>query len=194
MNRKVITAFVAILCAAALLLGGYYKMSQNNESQEEEAELPSSEIEKLKAKDLENSYPGTPSEVVKMYWRLNQCLYNTEMKEEDLEDLLKQLRLLYDEEFLEYEENSWEKMLGRLKAEIKAFSKEGRLISSYTVDNDSDVKYATQDGRKCATLDTSMFESVKSKHTIVYEEFLCRQDKNGKWKILGWKEIDNEEE
>ena len=62
-----------------------------------EASLPKTEVGKLLAKDLDLEYPGTPTEVVKLFWRINKCLYNTNMKEKDQKALFQQLRRLYDD-------------------------------------------------------------------------------------------------
>ena len=101
--------------------------------------------------------------------------------------------MLYDEEFLEAQGNDWDTMLTNFKNDKKTFSKEKRLISSYSVDIDSTVDYATVKGRECATLNSSTFETVKSKSTRTYAKFMCRKDNNGKWKILGWEKTDASE-
>lgn len=195
MTKKIIGAFLIMVAVAALILAGYYMLSKKETpATHETVSLPSTEIEKLKAKNLELKYPGTPSEVVKLYWRLNKCIYNTEMSDEDLEALLKQLRLLYDEELLSQTENSSKNMFKMLKADKKEFNKMKRLISSYTVESERDVKYAKLEGKECATLITSTLESVSSKNTMTYEKFICREDNNGKWKILGWEKTSNSEE
>ena len=122
MTKKIVRAFILMVIAAALVLVGFYMLTNRKISTTEKTVTQSSsEIEKLKAKDLELSYPGTPSEVVKLYWRLNKCMYNTSMSDKDFEALLQQLRLLYDEELLATEGNSWENMLENFKKDKKNF-------------------------------------------------------------------------
>lgn len=187
MTKKIVRAFILMVIAAALVLVGFYMLTNRKISTTEKTVTQSSsEIEKLKAKDLELSYPGTPSEVVKLYWRLNKCMYNTSMSDKDFEALLQQLRLLYDEELLATEGNSWENMLENFKKDKKNFSNAKRVISSYTVEGDKSVKYATLEGKECATVFSDTLETVKSKNTMTHAKFMCRKDDNGKWKILGW--------
>jgi hypothetical protein len=193
--KKIVTVVVILLVIAAAVFGAYSILNRNTSSHEETEELPKTEIGKLKAKDLELKYPGTPTEVVKLYWRFNQCIYNTSMKEDDLEALLTQLRMLYDEEFLQEDGNSYKEMLAALKKEKKQFTKDKRFISSYVVQEDKEVEYGKVDGKDCASLVTSTLETVnKSKSTQTYEKFLCRQADDGKWKIMGWETTDAPDE
>lgn len=188
MTRKIVVAFIIMIAAAALILAGYYMLDRKGLLAGDEAEaLPKTEVGKLEAKDLELEYPSTPTEVVKLYWRFNKCMYNTSMKDKDFESLLKQLRLLYDDEFLAADGNSYEEMLSSFQEDKKAFNKANRVISSYTVDAESDVEYGAIDDRECASLTTSTLETInKSKNTQTYAKFMCRRDEDGKWKILGW--------
>lgn len=194
MRKKIIRVLLFIIIVIALVLTGCYLISNKDRILKgKNASQASSEVEKLKAKDLELKYPSTPTEVVKLYWRLNKCMYNNSMKDEDFEALLKQLRMLYDEELLGEEENSWDNMLQNFETDKKAFSKAKRVISVYTVDSDSAVEYAELEGKECATLTSSTLETVKSKNTKTYAKFMCRKDSDGKWKILGWEQIDASE-
>jgi hypothetical protein len=194
-TKKMTIAFVVIVVIAVLVLVGYYIVNQMAVSKDNEAEtLPKTEVGKLEAKDLELKYPGTPTEVVKLYWRLNQCIYNTTMKDKDLEALLKQLRMLYDDELLDEDGNSYDDMLASLKEDREKFTKDKRFISSYVVEEDKYVEYATVDGKECATLNTNTLETVDKKTTQTYEKFMCRKDSDGKWKIVGWEITDASEE
>lgn len=197
MNKKtgkVIRVMVVIVFAAALLLLGYYKLSRRDVQNEETVDLPATELERLKQKDLETSYPGTPTEVVKLYWRLNKCIYNDSLEEEDLDLLLEKLRMLYDEELLADSENTWDSMKKRLQEEIASFAEEERTISSYSVAKNSEVEYGEVEERECATVYCSILQSAKSRNSMLYEEFMCRKDADGKWKILGWRQTEERDE
>lgn len=190
-TKKVVGASVGIVVVALIVLVGFYLLNQGKISfRRGSGSQAASEIMKLKEKDLEMKYPSTPPEVVKLYWRLNKCIYNNSMKEKDMEALLTQLRLLYDEEMLNEEGNSLEDMLERMKEDKKSFQKDKRTISSYMVDGDRAVEYSEVDGKECASLTSSVLEDVKSKKTKSYASFLCRKSEDGKWKILGWEQID----
>ena len=189
-TRKVTIAFVIMVIAAIFVLGGYYVLSNQNVSQTEETyELPTSEVGKLKAKDLQTKYPGTPSEVVKLYLRLNKCMYNNSMNEKDFQKLLKQLRYLYDDELLGIADNSWDKMLSNMKEDCETFQSQNKMISTYSVDKNSDVKYGKVKRSDCAELLINILETDKKNHTRTYEKFMCRQNSQGRWKILGWTQV-----
>ena len=197
-TRKVMIAFFVMVIVAALVLVGFYMLSKSGEEKGGENELPSTEVEKLLAKDLELKYPETPSEVVKLYWRINKCMYNDnaekKLSNEEFEALLKQLRMLYDEEFLSVEENSWDNMLKNITVDKKTFLDEERMISSCIVQEDKDVKYGTIDGEEGATIYVDILETKGEKSVRSRGEFICRKDPAGKWKILGWEQVANSEE
>ncbi len=197
-SRKVLIAFFVMVIVAALVLVGFYMLSKSGEEEGAESGLPSTEVEKLLAKDLELKYPETPSEVVKLYWRINKCMYNDnaekKLSDEEFEALLKQLRMLYDEEFLSVEENSWDNMLKNIIEDKKAFLDKERMISSCIVQEDKDVKYGTIDGEEGATIYVDILEAEGEKSVRSRGEFICRKDSSGKWKILGWEQVANSEE
>ena len=98
-RKKLMSAFMIMLVIAALAVAGYYIINkQITQKAQDEVNLPDTEVGKLLAKDLDVAYPETPTEVVKLYWRLNQCMYNESMDDKEFEGLLKQLRKLYDQE------------------------------------------------------------------------------------------------
>lgn len=187
-GQKTAIVFIILIVVAALVLVGYYMLVRNNKKGEGSASLPRTEVGKLKAKDLELEYPGTPTEVVKLYWRLNKCLYNNSMRKKDFKELFQKQRMLYDDEFLEAEGNSYEEMEEAFQKDKAAFSKAKRLISSYIVDDDNQVKRGEVDGKECATLTVSILETKKSKSMKTYASFMCRKSEDGKWKILGWEQ------
>lgn len=104
-RKKLMSAFMIMLVIAALAVAGYYIINkQITQKAQDEVNLPDTEVGKLLAKDLDVAYPETPTEVVKLYWRLNQCMYNGSMDDKEFEGLLKQLRKLYDQELLDKKE------------------------------------------------------------------------------------------
>lgn len=191
-KKKIMTAFVLLVCIAVVIIAGFYIFSKKSEEQSGQKTESGSEVEKLLEKDLDTKYPETPAEVVKLYWRYNKCMYNTKMSDEDFEGLLKQLRILYDEEFLAQEGNSWEDMLDNFKKDKKAYNDKSKIISIYTVEPNSSTVYGEDsEGRECATVICNTMLKEKSERTKVYEKFMCRRDDDGKWKILGWEQVDS---
>ncbi len=197
-TRNVLVAFFVISAVVALVLTGFYMLSKSGQEERVESELPSTEAQKLLAKDLELKYPETPSEVVKLYWRINKCMYNDNAEEkltnEEFEGLLKQLRMLYDEEFLNIEENSWDNMLAEFTKEKEDFQKSEKMISSYIVQEDKDVSYGTIEGGEGATVYVDVLEMEGEKSVRSRGEFICRKESGGKWKILGWEQLPSEED
>ena len=177
--------------AAAVLIFAGVRIYQQKEAEEKgQSALPKTEVGKLLAKDLELEYPGTPTEVVKLFWRLNKCMYNTNMKEKDRKALYEQQRTLYDEELLQQKGNSEKDMYEALKKDIQKFDDNKNFISSYIVEEDEKVEYAQVDGKDEATLIASVLQtSKKSKTTESYAKYICRKDSEGHWKILGWQQI-----
>ena len=87
--------------------------------------------------DLENDYPLTPRAVLKLYCRTVECCYNETLEEKQLEDILKQMRLLFDDEFLN--NNPYADHLDGLKMEIDDYQSNGKTITSYNVESAGSV-------------------------------------------------------
>lgn len=154
------------------------------------------EVEKLLAKDIPNSYPSSPKEVLKLYSRITESLYNEDLDEDQIASLSKQIRCLYDEELLA--NKSYEDYLIDLKVEISEYRKANRTIINYLVEGNSAVVYWDKDKIDYASLVTSYSIKEESDYSKIFEKFILRKDKEDKWKILGWKlsektEIDSEE-
>lgn len=189
MTKKIIGIFAVILIVAAGILGGYFVINKQAQKQAQKEVLPTTEVEKILAKDLETKYPETPTEVVKLYWRINCCMYNESMSDENFEKMLKQIRKLYDEEFLGTDKNSFENMLKKFKQDKEKRSEEKQNFSSYNVQKNNTVEVKKLDDRECATVVASVLIKAKGDTAKTYEEFMCRKSKDGKWKILGWQQI-----
>lgn len=134
MNKKKIgITFVALVCLVVVVLTIFYMISNGKISGSRESKSSTTEVDKLMSKDLDNGYPETPTEVLKLYWRYNKCLYNTTLTDKEYNKLLKQLRKLYDTELLDVKDNAWEKMHKRLAKERKSYKKKEQTISTYVV-------------------------------------------------------------
>ncbi|MCD7826785.1 MAG: hypothetical protein LUH14_12650 [Clostridiaceae bacterium] len=190
-KKRTVIAFAAIIVLAVLVLAGYILINRQAEQKAQEEVLPDTEIGKLLAKDLDSKYPGTPTEVVKLYWRMNCCIYNEDLSDEDFDALLTQMRKLYDDELLAETKNSFDTMSENLKKDKE--EREDQTFSAYVVQKNSTVEVETLDDRECATVISSILLKAKNETTKVYEKFTCRKDSDGKWKILGWQESDEEE-
>lgn len=154
------------------------------------------EVEKLLTKDIPNSYPSSPREVLKLYSRITESLYNEDLDEDQIASLSKQISCLYDEELIANKSN--EDYLIDLKVEISEYRKANRTIINYLIEGNSAVVYWDKDKIDYASLVTSYTIKEESDYSKIFEKFILRKDSEDKWKILGWElsektEIDSEE-
>lgn len=195
MNKKKIgITFVALVCLAAVVLTVFYRISNGEISESRENKSSATEVNKLMDKDLDNGYPETPTEVVKLYWRYNKCIYNKTLTDKEYDKMLKQLRRLYDTELLSVKENAWDTMRERLAKEQKSYRKKEQTISTYVVQPAGSIEYKTIDKRECAIVITGTLTKAKQKRKQIYEKFICRKDSKGKWRILGWDQTTDKED
>jgi len=175
-----------ILAIGILLL--YFYMSNRTDSPKETTVKELSEIGLLLGKDIELNYPDSPREVIKLYSRMTKCLYS-DIEEADAEALAIKMKDLYDEEFFaNYPEPQY---LEDVRTDIDEYAYAERRISSYLIEKSSLTVYNEIEGRECATLNASFTTREKSGLNKTTEKFLLRKSNDGKWKILGWKIIEN---
>ena len=142
-----------------------------------------SEAERLISKDLEVGYPDTPTEVLKLFGRMNQCIYNNNMSDKQFDELVNQMRLLYSNSLLS--QNPFEEQRDSLKEEIAEFRKQKRRIANYTVDKGSSVQYKTIQNQDCAYVQMAYFMKENGNYTKSFQEYILVKE-NKKWKILSF--------
>ncbi len=189
-NKTMTYVLVMLVLVIAVGLGFWNLMEQKRGEESLQKQSNDDEIEFLLKKDFENNYPQTPREVLKFYSRINSCLYNKEMSQSEFEQLVDKMRLLFDTELLE--KNEKKTQLRQLLKDRKSFKKEKKTISTYTIDINSSVVKKKKKGRYYASLRASYLvqQGNKGSYSKTNENFLLRQDDDGKWKILGWKIIE----
>ena len=186
--KKARVIIIAVLCVA-LIVGGYvFWMNKNADSSSENVELTA--VQKIITKDLENNYPATPREVVKVYNEIIQCFYNESYSADELESLGNQARLLMDVELLD--NNPRDQYFYNLQAEIAEYKRAERTILSYNLCSSNDVKYMTVDNRECAYVQTSYFMKDKTGHSRTYQMYVVRKDDEGNWKILVFYQVEGD--
>lgn len=193
MTKKIMGAFAAILVIAALILAVYFMINKQAEKKAEDSVLPTTEVGKILAKDLETKYPETPTEVVKLYWRMNRCMYSEDTSDKDVEAILKQLRKLYDDELLQDEKNTYEKMLKKFNSDKKKRVDAGQTFVTSVVQKNNTLEIVKMDGKDSTSVMTSTLLKGKKETYKVYERFICRYGDDGKWKILGWQQVTKED-
>ncbi len=193
-RKRMFAAIAVIILVAAVVFIAFVLINRQAERKAQEEILPTTEIGKVLAKDLDTKYPETPTEVVKMYWRINNCIYNEGATDKQFEQLLQQLRKMYDEELLASEDNSMENMGEKLKKDVEQRKKAKQTLSVYLVQQNDTVEVQDLNGRDAASVIASILIKAKGeKATKTYEKFLCRRDSKGDWKILGWEQVSQKE-
>ncbi len=182
--KKVKVVILSLICIS-LVVGGYYYLTHSLGNRNVETEEELTELQKVLAKDLENSYPKTPREVVKFYNRIMTCLYNEEYTDEEFEKLAAQARALFDVDLLA--ENPEEVYLVSLKSEVDMYKTLKKTLVSTNVSDSAEVQFKTIKGSECAYVNASYFtrqgDADFSRST---EEYILRMDVNENWKILGF--------
>lgn len=188
-NKKVITAVTTMVVLAAFGLGGYYYLNNKPDSVAVEKKT---EAESILDKDFESSYPETPTEVVKMYCRITQYVYNSSLDDNTIQAMTDKMRELFSVELLT--NNPREQHLQDLKKELEQYQKNKSTIANYTVEKNSSVDYKTVEKEDFATLEAAFLVNLKksSSYKKSNEEFILRKE-DGKWKILGWKIVESVE-
>lgn len=187
-NKLIIFVFVMILVVAGVLITYYQYMKKQQKPDSEKK--PATEVEKLIAKDIENGYPETPTEVMKLWGRINQCMYNNDLEEEQTEALAKQLRLLYSAELLK--QNEEKVHITELEKELEQFRDDKNKIVNYMADTDTNVRYKTINNQECAYIRLSCFVTqAKGGYVKVYQDFILGKEED-RWKVIGFQESKQE--
>lgn len=191
--KSVKIIIIAMVCVC-LICGGYFLFSQNNAVSEENL----TEVEKVLVKDLKKDYPKTPREVVKFYNRIVECYYGEKLTNKEIEDMAEQMLCLLDEDLLMV--NPQDEYYKSVVADINAYNRENKRIVNTDVCDSNDVTYVddVKDGvdevDKLAYVNASYFINEDGQFTNTYQQFVLRQDEDGRWKILTFYEIEGESE
>lgn len=188
-KKRIIATVVGMCILAAVVISAFYVLTKR---QSRSSELASgSETEKIIAKDLENNYPGTPREVLKIYSRITKCIYNENVSQEQLKQLAGQIRVLFDEELLSA--NPENEYMEDLQSDVNEYREQKKSIVSYVVQKSSSVNKSTVEGKEYATILATYMVKEKNRYNKSYEEFILRKDDKGRWKILGFRLLKPEE-
>ncbi len=187
MNQKGTKIFtIVIFLVAMVVLTFYVRLSNDSATKQDETAV--TEKDKLLQYDMENDYPKTARETVKLHCRYLKYIYSDEFEEEgtdeDLAAMNQKIRKLFAEELLEI--NSQEKHLQALKDEIALYELNKQKFVSYTLAEGSQIEYNTENDVEYARMRVTIAMSIDGASASVDEEYLLRQDEDGKWKILGW--------
>ncbi len=188
-NFKLIIIGIACIC---LICVGFFFFSKDNATIEKEL----TEVEKLIVRDLEENYPKTPREVVKFYNRIVSCYYGGEIKKNELEKLADQMLLLLDDDLLLV--NPRDEYINSVENDIAMYKRDNKRVVSTDVCDSNEVTYvndekeSTSEVDKLAYVDASYFSNVNGEFVYSYQQFVLRQDEDGRWKILTFYEVEGD--
>jgi hypothetical protein len=190
-GKKTLSMFVIVALLVVIgALSVYYRYMKKQQMQES-VHTPTTETEKLIAKDLEVGYPETPKEVMKLFGRINQCIYNKTLDDSEFSSLVGQLRALYCEQLQDI--NTKEKMENDISEEKEQYKSKKRKIINYTIDEEQNYEYKTVEGAQMVYLKFSYFiRSGSDYSTVNWYAILVQED--DKWKIREFNVLDAETE
>lgn len=183
MNNKGFVLLIIVLMMAGLF---YYVYLSDNGGNDQNV-TASSETERLLHYDFENDYPKTVRETVKLHNKYLKAAYNGSFSEDELAIVNQNIRQLFDLDLLNY--NSETDQLAGLKEEIETYQNEKKKIVNFSVAEGSQVQYNTEEGKEYAKIKVTLVLKVEGSSISVDEEYLLRQDEEGRWKILGWQAV-----
>lgn len=186
MKKKGANTFTILVFILVIVCLAVYVVISNRTKQTTSGD-DASEVEKLLSYDFAEDYPKTVKETVRLHCRYMKCAYNNEFSEDELDKMNQQVRNLYDQELLDYNEESAQ--LDALKQDIQYYTDNKQKIVSYSFGEDSQIEYNTQDQVDYAKIKVKVMMRVDSAPGEAEEEFILRKNDEGQWKILGWQAV-----
>jgi len=180
-NPIVVTIVMIIL--AFVVIGGFFLVRHSGE-RNQETRKNKTEVEKLMELDLDENYPGTAREVLKINNRLMKCYYNEDLTDEQIKALAMQNQKLFDEELLK--RNPYDAYVERLKKEIEGYKKSKVTIINIGLQDLADAETEERGGYKFCNLLVSYFLKEGNGHKKTNHKYYLREDEKGRWKILFW--------
>ncbi len=187
---KMSTSIIIIVVSVVVIVGGFWLVSNYLGKDDEPTEIEISAVQDVLLRNMETDYPPTPKEVVKYYSEITKCFYAGGYTDDELIELADRAVELYDAELVANQD--YDTYIKNLKAEIKDYKNKNWSISSYSTSSSVEVDEFTRDGYKWAQL--YAFYNMRQSSSIVRvtEQFLLRQDEDGRWKIFGWQQVSDE--
>lgn len=185
MNRKMGTRGFTTVILLLVIIGLAFYTYLNDHAGDKRDVKKSSEVEALVNYDFENDYPKTVRETVKLHCNYMKNAYNNKFTEDELFTVNRNIRCLFDEELLAI--NTEEQQLQGLKDEILLYDENKQKIISFSLAEGSQVQYNTENEKEYAKIKVTLTLNIESASVSVPEEYILRQDEEGRWKILGWK-------
>ncbi len=176
-------AIGALIVLACVLLFVFFRLSEDSKKRSEQPK-EQTELEKLMNYDMDENYPKTVRDVIKLYARYLKITYNEELSDEEIEALNKKMRQLYADKLNEY--NDEKSQLLALKTEIATYREDKITMSGYIMSEASQIIYETINDIEYAKIYVTINMKVKASSASKSEEFVLEKDSEGRWKIYGW--------
>ena len=184
-GRRAIKGILIGLVLIALVVGYYFYLSNRKPKEAaEDTETTVSAVEKLLLKNIDDDYPPSPREVLKLYSDITVCFYSEDYTDEELTQLALQIEKLYDEELIA--NNTPDQYQKNLRWDIKTMKDKNLRVTSYSVASATDVDYFDAGGRSWARLSCTYTIRSGKEAGLAREIFLLRKDDMGHWKIYVW--------
>ena len=184
-GRRAIKGILIGLVLIALVVGYYFYLSNRKPKEAaEDTETTVSAVQKLLLKNIDDDYPPTPREVLKLYSDITVCFYSEDYTDEELTQLALQIEQLYDEELIA--NNTPDQYQKNLRWDIKTMKDKNLRVTSYSVASATDVDYFDAGGRSWARLSCTYTIRSGKEAGLAREIFLLRKDDMGHGKIYGW--------
>lgn len=179
-TTKIAVVFIVLVIG---IVGLYAFFSTRQRETLAETQLSAAQL--VLMRDLDKDYPPTVKQVVSYFTEIQECFYNEECTEEEIEKLGMQARKLYDQELLDANEVS--SYLIRLKEDIDYFRSHKLKIQRVSVAASNNVETFKQDGYEFGRIHCNYYFADES-GTLELQEavYLLRRGEDRKWKIYGW--------
>jgi hypothetical protein len=177
---KTVTVVVFFVAIILIFFNLVSRRNANTKTKETKTEL-----EDLTTLDLENDYPNSARDVVKLHCRYSKLIYGNDLDDATLRTISDKMRELYSEELLSV--NPEDEAVQSMKANITKMSEEGYTYKGYTLPEDSQINYYTQNGVDMASMQVTLTMGTSEKTGYYYRKYVLVKE-NSRWKIYGWGE------
>ena len=190
--KKYTKTMIVVLLMVVTGLGYYYYLANRAPSVDAtQQSIDNPKLASLTAKDISLNYPQAPKEVVKLYAEITKAYYETNTTDEQVAQLGKQARVLFDDELKGKQTEA--EFLDALQREVSSYREISRYISDFKIEGSSNTKYTTMNGKDYASINLVYYIRDNSKLQYSYNRFVLRKDAEGRWKILYWELISPED-
>ena len=129
MKKKNVKTSIVILLMVVAGIAYYYYLSNRTPSVDATQQaVDNQELGDLLSRDVDNNYPQSPKEVVKLYMRIAKQYYGNNISEDQIDTLGKQARRLFDDELKS--KQSEDEFLKALKQEISDYNNQKAAVMS----------------------------------------------------------------